>query len=72
VCPWASAQTQHTVGPKYSRKVKSQTWGVASVFPALGRLRSEDHEFKASLGYRVSSRLACSHSEMLPQKTNKD
>jgi hypothetical protein len=26
-------------------------WWCMSVIPALGRLRQEDHEFKASLGY---------------------
>lgn len=34
--------------------------GVQSVIPELGWLRQEDlYEFKASLGYTVSSRLAC-------------
>jgi hypothetical protein len=28
------------------------------IIPALGRLRKEDNEFKASLGYRASLRLA--------------
>jgi hypothetical protein len=27
-------------------------WGYTSVIPELGRLRQEDYEFKASLGYR--------------------
>jgi hypothetical protein len=30
------------------------TWaGIASVVPALERLRQEDHEFEANLGYTV-------------------
>jgi hypothetical protein len=28
-----------------------QAWWLMPVIPALGRLRQEDHEFKASLGY---------------------
>jgi hypothetical protein len=31
-------------------------WWYKSVIPALGRLRQEDHEFKDSLGFILSSR----------------
>jgi hypothetical protein len=30
----------------------SQAWWYTPVIPALGRLRQEDHDFEASLGYR--------------------
>jgi hypothetical protein len=30
-------------------------WWYTSAIPALGRLRQEDHEFKASLGFTVRS-----------------
>jgi hypothetical protein len=35
-----------------------QVWCHTSVIPALRRLKQEDYEFKASLGYRGHSRLA--------------
>jgi hypothetical protein len=34
----------------------SPAWGCMLVIPALGRLRQEDLEFKASLGYIQSGR----------------
>jgi hypothetical protein len=39
------------------------------VIPALRRLKQEDHEFKANLGYIGSSRAAGLHSETLSQNT---
>jgi hypothetical protein len=36
----------------------SQVWWCMTIFPALGRLRQEDHEFKASLSYMASLRSA--------------
>lgn len=39
-------------------EVNSLNWGwwLSAIIPALGRLRKEDNEFKASLGYMASPR----------------
>jgi hypothetical protein len=39
-------------------EVNSLNWGwwLSAIIPALGRLRKEDNEFKASLGYMGSPR----------------
>jgi hypothetical protein len=34
----------------------SQAWWYTAVIPAFRRLRKENHEFQASLGYIVNSR----------------
>jgi hypothetical protein len=34
-------------------KIDSWVWWCISVVPVLGRLRQEDHKFKASLGYKL-------------------
>jgi hypothetical protein len=41
------------------------------VISAFGRLRQEDHEFKACLGYIVSSRPARLQNETLSQQEKK-
>ena len=38
--------------------MEHQTWYCTAVIPAPKRLKQENHNFKASLGYRVSSRPA--------------
>jgi hypothetical protein len=60
--PWGYLPAQK--GPVFIRKkcwegqeqvlgmfVKNQAWWHMPVIPALGRLRQEDHEFEAILGY---------------------
>jgi hypothetical protein len=42
-----------------------------SVIPALGRLRQEDHEFKASLDYIVSSTWAIQRDLVVEKKRRK-
>jgi hypothetical protein len=42
-----------------------------SVIPALGRMRKEDHEFKASLGYIVIIPCLKKTSKQTPLQTNK-
>jgi hypothetical protein len=43
----------------------SQLWGHIAVISGLWRLKQEDHEFEASLGYIVTSKTACIHRETL-------
>jgi hypothetical protein len=40
-------------------------WGHIAVISGLWRLKQEDHEFEASLGYIVTSKTACIHRETL-------
>jgi hypothetical protein len=50
----------------------SKEWWHTPVIPALGRLRQENHEFEASLGYIPSSRSTWAVNKTLSQKqTNK-
>jgi hypothetical protein len=36
---------------KNIKKILNHVWWCTPVIPAFGRLRQEDHEFKASLGH---------------------
>jgi hypothetical protein len=46
-------------------------WWQTPVIPALGRLKQEDCDFKASLGYRESSRTAWATNRDPPLKKQK-
>jgi hypothetical protein len=40
----------------FKRQVCCQAWWYTSVISALGRLRQEDHQFEANLGYIATSK----------------
>jgi hypothetical protein len=50
--------TLRPVRPVQQNSVHAGQWWCTPLIPALGRQRQEDHEFEASLVYRVSSRTA--------------
>jgi hypothetical protein len=43
--------TAEILGCGYIEPAASWTWRYTCIIPAVGRLRQEDEEFKASLGY---------------------
>ena len=45
--------------------------GHTGIIPGLGRLRQEDHEFKASLGYMESFRLDYAIKEPVSEEKSK-
>jgi hypothetical protein len=52
----------------FKNTATSQVWWQTPIIPALGRLRQEDLEFKASLGFIASSGQPGLHNETLSQK----